>query len=162
DTYAVDLVEWFVSWGRRPVMRLLPHQRDVLAAKHLRGALHKLTAARLADADRARLTGLVGAAVRDGEHRLRERLRPEVNAALPFGGAYRVLRMWEEVEGLGRGKPPEPPLEETLGGTPDDPVLARSAVAAHEAAGVDPYLWGALGIFFLLLLHVAPFRRGVL
>src|SRR5262249_25956403 len=33
--YALDLVEWFVSWGRRPVKRLLPNQGQVLTVKHL-------------------------------------------------------------------------------------------------------------------------------
>jgi hypothetical protein len=251
DTCAVDLVEWFVSWGRRPVVRLLPHQRDVLAVKHLRGALHRLTGVRLAAADRARLASLVQAAVEDGERRLRERLRPAVGdaldavgltprnvaegvsrdklieelldrvvernfltlgdlrdaiarnrvklpdlvdpvtfflgdrlilanrrlaagldgiyrrgeiylrwlqrlssaafgnplgrfltrfVALPFGGAYMLLKTWEEVESLFRAKPAE-------------------GAAAHSP-GVDPYLLGTLGTFFLLLIHVAPFRRG--
>ncbi len=253
DTYAVDLVEWFVSWGRRPVVRLLPHQRDVLAVKHLRGALHRLAGVRLADVDRARLTALVQAAVLDSERRLRERLRPEVRAALdevgltprdvaegvsrdklveelldrvverdfltlgdlrdaiarnrvklpdlvdpvtfflgdklilanrrlaagldgiyrrgeiylrwlqrlssaafgnpvgrfltrfvalPFGGAFMLLKTWDEIEDLLPGNPAPP--------------------AAEEVAGVDPHVWAVLGIFFLLLMHVAPFRRGVL
>jgi hypothetical protein len=276
DTYAVDLVEWFVSGGRRPVMRLLPHQRDVLAVKHLRGALHKLTGVRDAH-DRGRLAGLLQDAVEDRVHRLRERLRPELRAALdevgllpenvaegvsrdklieelldrvverdfltigdlrdaiarnrvklpdlvdpltfflgdrviranrrlaasldgiyrrgevylrclqrlssaafgnpvgrfltrfvalPFGGAYMILKMWEEIERLVRGTPeeapPVPPPEGAEDAIGDGAELARSAEAAQHAAGVDPYVLGGLGIFFLLLLHVAPFRRAVL
>ena len=41
--YAADLVEWIVSWGRKPVKRLLPYQGDVLAVKHLRLAVHRLS-----------------------------------------------------------------------------------------------------------------------
>ena len=36
EIYTVDLVEWALSWGRRPIKRQLPHQRDVLMLKHLR------------------------------------------------------------------------------------------------------------------------------
>ena len=39
DVYAVDLIEWMISWGRRPVVRLLPHQRQVNLVRRLRGPL---------------------------------------------------------------------------------------------------------------------------
>src|SRR5262249_53071375 len=46
--YAVDLVEWALSLGRRPVKRPLPYQRDVLILKHLRKADRRLARVRLA------------------------------------------------------------------------------------------------------------------
>lgn len=80
--YAVDLVEWIVTLGRRPIKRLLPFHDSVRLVKHLRSALHRLTAIRIAEPIRCRLLELLLEATHRGEHRLRERLRPVVRAAL--------------------------------------------------------------------------------
>jgi hypothetical protein len=80
--YAVDLVEWFVTWGRRPVKRLLPNQRQVLMVKHLGSALNRLTAARMPEEPRRRLVALVREAIRRTEKELRDRLRPLIGQAL--------------------------------------------------------------------------------
>jgi len=80
--YAVDLVEWFVSWGRRPIKRLLPFHDSVRLVKHLRSALHRLTAVRIAEPIRRRLTERIIESTQHAEHRLRQRLRPVVCAAL--------------------------------------------------------------------------------
>jgi hypothetical protein len=80
--YAVDLVEWFVSLGRRPIKRLLPFHDSVLLVKHLRSALHRLTFIRIAEPIRHRLTELLIEATHQAEHHLRQRLRPVVRGAL--------------------------------------------------------------------------------
>lgn len=74
--YAVDLTEWAVTFGKRPIKRLLPFQPDVLAVKHLRGAAGRLPAVRVSEEDRAALAALLTSAVHQGEHQLRERVRP--------------------------------------------------------------------------------------
>jgi len=74
--YTVDLVEWIRSWGRRPIQRPLPHQRDVLVAKHLHSAANRLAAARLPDGLRRDLTAVLHAAMERANRRLRERFRP--------------------------------------------------------------------------------------
>jgi hypothetical protein len=80
--YAVDLVEWFVTWGRRPIKRLLPFHDSVRTVKHLRSAMHRLTAIRIAKPIRLRLLALLIESTHQDEHRLRERLRPVLRAAL--------------------------------------------------------------------------------
>jgi hypothetical protein len=80
--YAVDLVEWFVSWGRRPIKRPLPFHDSVRMVKHLHSALHRLTAVRISEPIRRRLTELLVESTHQATHRLRQRLRPVVAAAL--------------------------------------------------------------------------------
>jgi hypothetical protein len=80
--YAVDLVEWIVSWGRRPIKRLLPFHDSVRMVKHLRSALHRLTFIRIAEPMRRRLFSLLVESTHLAEQRLRQRLRPVVRAAL--------------------------------------------------------------------------------
>jgi hypothetical protein len=80
--YAVDLIEWFVSWGRRPIKRLLPFHDSVRVVKHLRSALHRLTAIRIDEPIRRRLIDLLIESTHHAEHRLRERLRPVLRDAL--------------------------------------------------------------------------------
>ncbi|MHB1422188.1 MAG: hypothetical protein ACYC3I_03110 [Gemmataceae bacterium] len=80
--YAVDLVEWLGSWGRRPIKRLLPFHDSVRLVKHLRSALHRLTAVRIPEKIRRRLLELLIDATHQGEHCLRQRLRPVVRGAL--------------------------------------------------------------------------------
>lgn len=82
DVYAVDLVEWIVSWGHRPIKRLLPNQPLILAVKHLHTALHRLTGVRIAEPLRLGLVRLMNAAVHRGEQQVRERFRPVILQAL--------------------------------------------------------------------------------
>ncbi len=82
EIYTVDLVEWALSWGRRPIKRQLPDQRDVLMLKHLRSAARRLAVVRLSDAQRRQLALLVHEAQERVEARLREQLRPQIAAAL--------------------------------------------------------------------------------
>jgi hypothetical protein len=80
--YALDLVEWFVSWGRRPVKRLLPNQGQVLTVKHLRSAARRLARARLSEEQRQAFGKLLQTAVDRSEEQLRNRLRPATRMAL--------------------------------------------------------------------------------
>ena len=82
DIYTVDLVEWALSWGRRPIKRQLPSQRDVLMLKHLRSAARRLAvgAAFRRPAAAACRAGARGD--RPRRARLRQRLRPQITAAL--------------------------------------------------------------------------------
>jgi len=266
--YAIDLVEWFVSWGRRPIKRLLPFHDSVRMVKHLRSALHRLTAIRLAEPIRRRLFSLLIESTHQAEHRLRQRLRPVIGAALnkvglaphsiaeevardkvveelidlvvehgflgmsdlrdaiarnrlklpdltgaeasglakmvaglrtfflgdaliranrqlasdldgvyhrgeiylrwlqrlsaaafgtrigrlltlyialPFGCSLAVLKVWDEV------------MEHLYGGPPE-----HSAAAREAAKQINPYAFTLLGLFFLALFHIGPFRRTLL
>jgi hypothetical protein len=82
EIYAVDFVEWAVTWGQRPVKRLLPHQPFVLAVKHVRRALHRLSSVDMPDEARRRLHRLLDDALHHAEGRLRRHLRPLVVGAL--------------------------------------------------------------------------------
>jgi len=82
EIYTVDLVEWALSWGRRPIKRQLPNQRDVLKLKHLRSAAKRLHVVRLTDKHREQLAALIHDAQERVETRLRERLRPQLTAVL--------------------------------------------------------------------------------
>ena len=82
EIFTVDLVEWALSWGRRPIKRSLPDQRDVLMLKHLRSAARRLGVVRLSDGQRGQLSLLVQEAQRRVEARLRQQLRGQIVAAL--------------------------------------------------------------------------------
>lgn len=92
--YTVDLVEWALSWGRRPIQRDLPKTRDVLLLKHLRSAARRVPVARISEDGRRHLLSLLHRAIREVETRLRDGLRPVVSAAL-------------DKVGLKAGNPPE-------------------------------------------------------
>lgn len=80
--YTVDLVEWALSWGSRPIKRPLPNQRDALMLKHLGSAARLLDVVRLADPQRRQLGHLIHDARDRVEARLRERIRPRIVAVL--------------------------------------------------------------------------------
>jgi hypothetical protein len=82
DVYTLDLVEYVLSGGKRPIKRPLPSQRLVRITKHLRAASQKLVEVRLGDADRGRLAGLVDAALKKSEDGLRARFGPVLVTAL--------------------------------------------------------------------------------
>jgi hypothetical protein len=74
--YAVDLVEWGLSLGKRPIKRPLPHQPMVLMVKHLRKAGRRLAKTRLGKLQRDQLLALLQRAIHHSEERLRKRFRP--------------------------------------------------------------------------------------
>jgi hypothetical protein len=86
EIYALDVVEWVLSGGRRPIQRPLPSQRLVRISKHLRSAAARLTQARLSDEERQHLARLMQAAQSRCEDRLREAFRPVLNDALTGAG----------------------------------------------------------------------------
>ncbi len=82
DIFALDVVTWVTSGGRRPIKRPLPSQRLVRITKHLRSAAQRLTQARLADDERQHLAYLLQTALHHCEERLRSRFRPVLTDAL--------------------------------------------------------------------------------
>jgi hypothetical protein len=80
--YAVDLVEWVVSWGRIPVKRLLPDQGLVRIVRHLRSAARRLSPARISGREFQRLALLLVHALEHAEQRLRDALRPRIDGVL--------------------------------------------------------------------------------
>jgi hypothetical protein len=82
EIYTLDLVEWLLSGGKRPVKRPLPGLKLVRVYGHLRSAVQRLTMARLSDVDRQHLNDLLQKALVGSEERLRERFRPVLSAVL--------------------------------------------------------------------------------
>jgi hypothetical protein len=82
DIYALDVMEWLLSGGHRPIKRLLPGQRLIRVTRHLRGAAQRLSLARLSDKDRQHLAALLERAEEHCEQGLRSRLRPVLSTAL--------------------------------------------------------------------------------
>ncbi len=80
--YTLDVFGWAFSFGRKPLKRFLPGQRDVLMSKHLRSAERRLPAARLSHRARSRLSALLQAAVHRAEGNLRARFKPVIERAL--------------------------------------------------------------------------------
>src|SRR5262249_12542022 len=80
--YAVDVVEWALSLGKKPVKRPLPSLREVQTVRHLHKAAGRLPRVRLADLDRQRLAALLRAALHHAEGRLRDKIRPVINSVL--------------------------------------------------------------------------------
>jgi hypothetical protein len=76
DVFALDLVEWALSFGKRPIKRPLPSQRIVRVLRNLRSAVGRLTFTRLSETARQHLGRLLHEALDQGEERLRARFRP--------------------------------------------------------------------------------------
>jgi hypothetical protein len=141
--YKVDLVEWALSRGRRPIKRPLPHQRDVLMAKHLRSAVGRLGRARLSDRDRNRLAPLLRDSADRASTALRDRVRPLLAGALEQTGL--VPRNLPERVALGKL------VEELLDRVVDRGFLtmpdlrdglSRSHLKLPDVAGPGEWLWG--------------------
>ncbi len=82
ESYVVDLLSWLVSFGRRPLKRPLPAQREVLISKHLRVATSRLGKLPISAGQREHLSILLHSAAVWAEERLRERLRPPLEETL--------------------------------------------------------------------------------
>lgn len=82
EIYTLDLVEWVLSGGRKPIKRPLTSQRIVRVTRHVRGIAQRLNLARLTDDDRKDLAGLIQTALSRCETRVRERFRPVLFSAM--------------------------------------------------------------------------------
>src|SRR5439155_4782703 len=79
--FALDLVEWALSAGKRPIKRPLASLQLVRITNHLRGVAQRLTMARISDEERQRLAKLLQNSLSHNEERLRDRFRPVLNIA---------------------------------------------------------------------------------
>ncbi len=84
--FALDLVEWAWTQGKTPIKRELAGQRFVRVPAQLRSATRRLTTARLTDADRQVLAGLLRNALDQAESQLRAKFRPILTDALRSAG----------------------------------------------------------------------------
>jgi hypothetical protein len=78
----VDLVDWAISLGRRPLARLLPATRPIRVARELASAMGKVSRVGLPERERARLGELLAAAHHRADDNIRAALRPVVRDAL--------------------------------------------------------------------------------
>ncbi len=86
DIFALDIAEWMLTVGQRPMKRRLPCLRAVRILNHLRSAARRLTIARLSVEDRMRLNHLLQTAVQHSAQRVRERFCPLIISALQDAG----------------------------------------------------------------------------
>ncbi|MFO0847644.1 MAG: hypothetical protein U0871_03650 [Gemmataceae bacterium] len=143
--YTLDVVEWVLSAGHRPIRRELDGLRFVRVPAHLRAAARKLTAARLNDADRQALTALLRDALGRSEERLRARFRPVLTDALQDAGLRPALLP----ERAALAKTVEELLDRisaagflTFADLRD--AIARGQVKLPDLSGTDEYLRGDL------------------
>jgi hypothetical protein len=80
--HTIDVIGWLTSFGRRRIIRLLPHHQEVMLLKHLRRAAHRTPGLRISQDARKTLAALLDHAIEQGEDRLREQVRPLLLEAL--------------------------------------------------------------------------------
>ena len=143
EVYAVDVMEWLISWGRRPVVRLLPHQRQVNLVRRLRGAAHRLASVSLPETDRKDLLQCFHAAVGRHEEQMRDRFRPLLLSSLDEAG----LRPRNYAERVARDKIIEELLDRivdrgflTMGDLRD--ALARNRLKLADLSGPGEFVAG--------------------
>jgi hypothetical protein len=144
-TYTLDLLEWVRSAGHKPIKRPLESQKFVRVPAHLRSATRRLTAARLNDADRRDLLGLLKDALNKTEDTLRNRFRPVLTDALHDAG----LRPASLPEQAALAKTVEELLDRisatgylTFADLRD--AIARGHVKLPDLGGPDEYIRGDL------------------
>src|SRR5262245_23627209 len=83
---SINPVEWVLWWGQVPLKRPLPLAREALLLRHLRDAQANLHRSTLPWDERARLEGLLAAALHHVEHRFHEAVVPIIGRALDDAG----------------------------------------------------------------------------
>jgi hypothetical protein len=143
EAYALDIVEWLVSAGRRPVQRPLPGLRLVRITRLVRDAARRLTTARLADAERRHLAGLLQEALRGCEERVRQRVGPALADAFLDAG----LQPTSTPERVAFAKMVEELLDRTtdqgyftFGDLRD--VISRNGLKVADLGGPEEFLRG--------------------
>ncbi len=79
---AIDLVGWLTSFGRRPLRRPMPDQREVMILKHLRSASRRARNLRGPEPARGELERLIAAAIGRQERAVRARFREPIREIL--------------------------------------------------------------------------------
>ena len=80
--FRVDLVEWALSFGRRPIKRPLSSLAQVLVLKHLRTAARRVGRIKLAPRDRRRLDAALRTAIEAAEAATRAMFAPVIESTL--------------------------------------------------------------------------------
>ncbi len=93
--YTLDLIEWAGNFGHKPIRRELTSQRFVRVPAQLRLAARRLAAARLSDADRQTLAGLLRDALDRAEAQLRGQFRPTLRDAFLGVASLRPIHLAE-------------------------------------------------------------------
>ena len=143
EIFTVDLVGFVTTFGKRPVRRALPNQREVLMSKHLNSATRRLVVSRLTGAERRRLSNLLHAAAASAEQQMRTRLRPLTEEALESVGLVphdlpERIAFRKQVEELLDGVARRGFL--TMGDLRDG--LSRSNLKLNDLSGPVEFLFG--------------------
>jgi hypothetical protein len=133
EVHRVDLVEWALSLGRRPIRRPLPSLREVRVARHLQRAAHRLASLRLAAPHAARLHEMLQAAASEREARMRTALRPLL--AVPLAAA--TPESTTHVERVARAKAVEELLDRLVEKGALSFPFVRDAVSRNHAKLAD-------------------------
>ena len=132
----VDLVDYVLSFGKRPIARMLPATRPILVARELLSAAKKVARTGLAPRDRERRAALLEGARRRADENVRASLRPAVQAALHDVG----LRPTSVPEQIARDKLVEELCDQVaarghLGVGPLRDAISRNQLKLPDLAG---------------------------
>ncbi len=141
--YSMDVIGWVRSLGKEPIERPLPCLAETLIHRHLRSALRRMAAVRIADPGRQVLYNLLHRAEERSEENLRNRFRPLIEDALRQAGFLPS----NVVERLAARKVVEELLDRivdkgflTLGDLRD--AVARNHLKAEDLSGIRDLLFG--------------------
>jgi hypothetical protein len=88
DDYAVDVVTWALSRGKRPIVRPLPATRELRVARQIAVAAKKVWHLRMPSAQRRLLARLLRSATERAEQNVRAVLRPRILGVLETVGLH--------------------------------------------------------------------------
>jgi hypothetical protein len=128
EIHTVDLVEWALTFGKRPLRRELPAQRHVQRVRHGRRAHHRLASTQLAEGDRQGLDEALGALVDHAEQELHRFAVPRIEQALESAG----ISERNAAEGVARRHLVDALLEAVAKRGLATSSHLRDAVAAHD------------------------------
>jgi hypothetical protein len=142
-TSTIDVMQWVLTFGRRPIRRDLPNQRLVLVTRHLRSAQRRLPSVRISERQRRQLAEVLGAATKLAEDLLRKGFRPKIAATLDEVG----LLPQNLVEVISRNKLVEELLDRivergflTMGEVRD--AVSRNHLKEPDCAGPGNFIHG--------------------
>jgi hypothetical protein len=141
--YAVDVIEWAVTLGKKPIQRRLDRAREINLLRHLRAAARHIGGLPLRPEQQHHLEALLHEEIEAAEHRARSELSPIVHKVLDDVG----LRPTNLPEEIGRNKATEELLDQAcargflrMGDLRD--ALARNRLKLPDLSGPVEWLRG--------------------